>query len=54
MKKIAGYITAIIGFIMILYSALNYVLGWNIQANVFGAIGIICLAIGMGIVKKSG
>lgn len=53
MKKIAGYITEIIGFIMILYSALNYILGWNIHTTVFSAIGIICVAIGMGIVKKS-
>lgn len=53
MKKVFGYLTAIIGFIMILFSALNYILGWNLQTASFSVVGIVCTVIGMGIVKKA-
>lgn len=53
-RKIAGYIIAVIGFIMILFSALNYVLGLDLQTTAFSAIGIVNVAIGTGLIKKSG
>lgn len=52
-RKIAGYIIAVTGFLMILFSALNYVLGWDLQTTVFSAIGIVNTAIGTGLIKKS-
>ncbi len=52
-RKIAGYIIAVIGFIMILFSALNYIMGWNLQITAFSAIGIVNVAIGTGLIKKS-
>jgi hypothetical protein len=51
-KKITGYIMAIIGFIIILYNALNYIFGWKLDTPI-GVIGIVLLAIGMGMVRKS-
>jgi hypothetical protein len=53
MKKVAGYITAIIGFLMIVFSALNYLFGWNMQTSGITVIGIVCIVIGTGIVKKT-
>lgn len=38
---------------MILFSALNYIMGWNLQITAFSAIGIVNVAIGTGLIKKS-
>jgi uncharacterized membrane protein len=51
-KKISGYIMAGIGFIFILFSALNYIFGWKI-GTLPGAMGIIFVAVGMAMVRKS-
>jgi hypothetical protein len=51
-KKITGYIMVIIGFIIILYHAINYIFGWKLDTPV-GVIGIIFVVIGMGMVRKS-
>ena len=50
---ISGYIMAIIGFLLILYNALNYIFGWNEGSTPLSVIGIVFVAVGMGIVKKS-
>lgn len=52
-RKIVGYIMALIGFVMILISALNYILGWNMQTSTYSIIGIVFVTIGIGTVKKS-
>ncbi|MFA5108746.1 MAG: hypothetical protein WC492_04420 [Candidatus Micrarchaeia archaeon] len=51
-RKIAGYVMAIIGFLFILYTVLNYSLGWNLDVPP-AAIGIVFLGAGIAIVKKS-
>lgn len=51
-KKMMGYIMAVIGFIIILYNAFNYIFGWKLDLP-SSAIGIIFLAIGTGYVRKS-
>jgi predicted membrane protein len=51
-KKITGYIMAIIGIIIILYNAINYIFGWKLDTPI-GVIGIVLLAVGMGPVRKS-
>jgi hypothetical protein len=51
-KAIAGYIMAGIGFAFILFIAMNYVFGWKLGAP-SGALGVIFLAAGMAIVRKS-
>ena len=50
--KLGGYILAIFGFAIILFNALNYLMAWKIKAISFG-IGIIFVAIGMAMIKKS-
>lgn len=50
---IPGYIMAIIGFLLILYNALNYIFGWNAGSTPLSVIGIVFVVVGMGIVKKS-
>lgn len=52
-RKITGYIIAAIGSLMVLFSALNYIIGWNLKTTTYSAIGIVNIAVGMGIVKKS-
>jgi len=52
-KKLAGLIIAIIGSLMILASALNYIFKWNEFTTTFTAIGLVDFAIGMAIYKKA-
>ncbi len=50
---ISGYIMAGIGFLMILYNALNYIFGWNSGSTPLSVIGIVFLGAGMAMVRKS-
>ena len=50
---ISGYVMAIIGFLLILYNALNYIFGWNAGSTPLSVMGIVFVVVGMGIVKKS-
>jgi len=50
-QEATGYIMAGIGFIFILFSALNYIFGWK-KGFPPAAIGIVFLAAGMMLVKK--
>jgi hypothetical protein len=52
-KKIAGIIITVIGFIMILISALNYIFKWEMMTTAYTAIGIVNIAIGAGLIKRS-
>ncbi|MBI5401815.1 MAG: hypothetical protein HY959_00295 [Ignavibacteriae bacterium] len=52
-KKAAGIIIFVIGFVMILTSALNYIFKWEMATTPYTAIGIINIAIGTGIIKKA-
>lgn len=51
-KKIGGYVLTVIGSIMILFNAVNYIFGLKLDVP-SAAIGIVLLAVGIGIVKKS-
>lgn len=51
-KRIGGYVLAVIGFLMILLNAVNYILGLKLDVP-SAAIGIVLLAVGMDIVRKS-
>ena len=51
-KKVSGFIMAVIGFISILISALNYIFGWKLGA-LPAPMGIIFVAVGMAIVRRS-
>ncbi len=51
-KKIGGYVLTVIGSLLVLLNAVNYIFGLKIDVP-SAAIGIVLLAVGMGIVKKS-
>ncbi len=51
-KKIGGYVLTVIGSLLVLLNAVNYILGLKLDVP-SAAIGIVLLAVGMGIVKKS-
>lgn len=44
---------AVIGFIMILMNALDYVFGWDYFSSSIGAIGLVFVAVGMGLARKA-
>lgn len=46
-KKIKGYIMAIIGFILLLYNALSYLLGWESRNPAFTVLGLIFVVVGL-------
>ncbi|HWQ81621.1 MAG TPA: hypothetical protein VN514_05075 [Ignavibacteria bacterium] len=50
-KKIGGYVLTVIGFLMVLLNAVNYIFGLKLDVP-SSAIGIVLLAVGIGIVKK--
>jgi len=51
-SKTKGYIMSAIGFLLILYSAVNYILGLHLTTP-SAAIGIVFVAVGAAIIKKS-
>jgi len=51
-KKIGGYVLTVIGSLMVLLNAVNYIFGFKVDVP-SSAIGIVLLAVGIGIVKKS-
>jgi len=50
-KKIGGYVLTVIGFLMVLLNTVNYIFGLKLDVP-SSAIGIVLLAVGIGIVKK--
>lgn len=52
-KKFAGLIIAVIGSVMILASALNYIFKWGEFTATFTGIGLVNFAIGTAIYKKA-
>ncbi len=52
-KKIQGYIMAIIGFILLLFNALSYLLGWESRNSAFTVLGLVFVIIGMKKGRKS-
>ncbi|MCU0371773.1 MAG: hypothetical protein MUE56_00840 [Ignavibacteria bacterium] len=50
-SKTSGYIMTVIGFLFILYSAVNYIFGLHLTTP-SAAIGIVLVAVGAAIIKK--
>jgi hypothetical protein len=48
-KKIAGNIVSVVGFLMILANALDYVLGWDANLVPLLIIGLVLVAVGLGL-----
>jgi hypothetical protein len=51
-SKTSGYIMSVIGFLFILYSAVNYIFGLHLTMP-SAAIGIVLVAVGTAIIKKN-
>jgi len=52
-EKTRGYIMAGVGFIMILITALSYLLNWDGQYTPLFIIGIVFVAVGMNMTRKT-
>ena len=48
-KKTAGNIVSVVGFLMILANALDYVLGWDANLVPLLIIGLVLVAVGLGL-----
>jgi hypothetical protein len=46
-KQISGIIMAVIGFCGIIFSAMNYILGWDLNTAAISIMGLVFVAIGM-------
>lgn len=53
MKKIHGYIMAIVGFIMLLINAIGYIFHFDFKAPVITILGLIFVVVGMTITRKN-
>lgn len=51
-KKVHGRIMVISGFLMLIFNALDYLLGWNQEIMFFGIIGLVFVVIGLNWIKK--
>ena len=51
--NIQGYIMAIIGFILLLFNALSYLLGWESRKSAFTILGLVFVLIGTKKARKS-
>ncbi|NNF35360.1 MAG: hypothetical protein HKN68_14715 [Saprospiraceae bacterium] len=51
--KSRGYIMAGVGFILILITALSYLLNWDGQYTPLFILGIVFVAVGMNMTRKS-
>jgi len=51
-NNIVGIILIIIGMVMLVLNALDYVLGWNKISSAISAIGLMLVVIGAGITGK--
>lgn len=51
-RQIVGIILIIIGMVMLVLNALDYVLGWNKISSAISAIGLMLVIFGAGITGK--
>ncbi|MDD5765137.1 MAG: hypothetical protein PHW79_02625 [Candidatus Marinimicrobia bacterium] len=51
-NNIVGIVLIIIGMVMLVLNALDYVLGWNKISSAISAIGLMLVLIGAGITGK--
>ena len=52
-NKIKGYFMAVIGFAMVVFNALNYLLDWDQESTPLMIIGIALTVTGMNMVRSS-
>lgn len=51
-KKNQGYFMAAVGFILLLYNALAYILGWGNRNAAFTVIGLVFVTVGLKQARK--
>ena len=52
-RTMNGYAMALVGFAMLLYNAYGYLSGQHDGAPAFSIMGLVFVAVGMGIAKKA-
>lgn len=52
-NRTTGIVMGVVGLLLLLLNALNYLLGWNSIDSSIGIIGIMLVVIGAGMVKSS-
>jgi hypothetical protein len=52
-KRFSGYFMTIIGFILILINAVNYIFGWEFKSTPLVILGLIFVVIGLKIAKEN-
>ena len=53
MGNTSGLIMAIVGFIMILINAIGYLFDFDITSPAMGIMGLVFVAVGMGMVRRT-
>ncbi|MFH0869884.1 MAG: hypothetical protein V1866_02405 [archaeon] len=51
-QNISGYITAGVGFAMLLANAFGYIFGWSIRSPAFTILGLVFVVIGLKTARK--
>ena len=52
-QRVSGYIMAGVGIVMILISALSFILNWEPKSPSFGIIGLVLASVGIWTIRKS-
>lgn len=52
-QRVSGYIMAGVGIVMILISALSFILNWEPKSPSFGIIGLVLALVGILTLRKS-
>ena len=53
-NKIRGKVMVFVGFLMIVFNALNYILAWERDLTVLGILGLVFVAVGLGMARGKG
>lgn len=52
-RRVAGYLMAVVGFLMLLSNALGYLFGWNQEGTPFLIFGLVLVVTGMNLARKT-
>ena len=52
-RRLAGYLMAVVGFLMLFSNALGYLFDWNRESTPFLISGLVLVVTGMNLVRKT-